>query len=408
MIKPDKQYKNVKRIGLLLTASLLLNGCAGILENRSAAWAVKRKGPSVPIFSMKTDLTSSLTCMDHLLYNLGYETMPVFVEDIYDDSGKLKVGSRNMMITALTKMSRRSKAYQVYTYGIKDTGNLISLFANAGRADPFLNIPALTIKGSITQFDKAIDLRQIGGSVGFSDVAVSKNKDGDEITLANQSTEYYVGFGGSSQSSLLGLDLVLIKSFDMTVVPGVFSNNAMALLKHGRNYELEAIVEKTGFNLRYAFDRADAESQSFRNLIDLAAIELTGRLYKLPYWTCLSVDAEEIEEVQQELVDWYYDIRDQENLVSYLKLHMAFMGKYEGELDNIPDEGFVAALAQYTNGSWTFEDHGITSGLFRAVINDFMKWYVTSVAAAEKEEKEQNNILYKSEYLKYEKKRKKK
>lgn len=387
----------------LLSLSLVLflfQGCAPIVEDRSAYWATTRKGPSIPVFTMETDFSEPLACMDHLIYNLGYETMPVFVEDIDDDSGKLKVGSRNMMISALTKMSKRSKAYKIYTYGINDSKNLISLFANAGRADPYLNIPPLTIKGSITQFDKAIDLRQMSSTIGFSDIKVDRNNDGDEITLANKSNEYYLGLGASSQSSLLGLDLVLINSFDMSVMPGVYSNNAMALIKHGRNYEIEALVKKTGFNLRYAYDRADAESQSYRNLIELGAIELTGRLYKMPYWACLSIDPA-VKEIQSELIEWYYEVRDSGDLVSFLKMHLSFMGNYKGEIDNIPDQAFVSELKKYTNDNWKFNEEGtIPVGLFQAVINDFVDWYKKANESSQFEEKLENQMMLKKNHYK--------
>lgn len=383
-------------LGLILAT---LTGCSVALEDRSASWAKRQKGPITPAFSMRTDFSKSLACMDHLLYNLGYDTMPVFVENISDNSGKMRVGARNMMITALTKMSSRSNAFQIFTYGLEDSRNLITLFANAGRADPYLNIPALTIKGSITQYDKSVDMRQFGANLALSDIKVDRTTDNEEVKLVNQAIEVTSGIGGSSRADLLGLDLMMIKSYDMTVIPGVYSNNAVVLLSYGRSNNVEAVIKKKGFNLRYSYDRSDAPAQSFRNLIELSAIELTGRLYKLPYWTCLSINPN-LAEVQNEILDWYYDIRDQGKLVSYLKLHFAFMGKFNGPINEIATPKFMKVIRTYLAEDWVLDEQkDIPSGVFQAVVSDFVLWYRGADSNAVNKEKLRNKNMIKNSNL---------
>ena len=78
------------------------------------------------------------------------------------------------------------------------------------------------------------------------------------------------------------------------MLPGISASNSFSVVKLGDSNELSLSFEKVGAVLRSSESEAKALSDGLRALIELGAIELTGKLYELPYWECLaaSVDAD--------------------------------------------------------------------------------------------------------------------
>mgnify|MGYP003377281780 CR=1 FL=1 len=54
----------------------------------------------------------------------------------------------------------------------------------------------------------------------------------------------------------------------------------------------------------FATTRSEGTSQAARNMVELAAIEVVGKLTRLPYWQCLGMRDDE-PEVQRETEDWF-------------------------------------------------------------------------------------------------------
>lgn len=53
--------------------------------------------------------------------------------------------------------------------------------------------------------------------------------------------------------------------------------------------------------------RTEGQSQALRGLVELAVVELIGKLTKTPYWTCLGVsDPKANPETKLEMYDWYH------------------------------------------------------------------------------------------------------
>ena len=74
------------------------------------------------------------------------------------------------------------------------------------------------------------------------------------------------------------------------MLPGVTSRNSVVILKQGKGIDGDAAYHKFGINFSSALSKAEGNSQALRRLVELAVIELIGKLTKTPYWTCLGAD----------------------------------------------------------------------------------------------------------------------
>src|SRR5262249_46900582 len=119
--------------------------------------------------------------------------------------------------------------------------------------------------------------------------------------LDNQSVRHN---GEDTQASVLGIDLTLLTTPDMSVVPGTASRNSTGLFKNGRPYDGKPEIRKVGTTFGLSTSSGEMVGQSTRALAELAVVELFGRLARVPYWSCLGM-TEAHEGVSAEIQDWY-------------------------------------------------------------------------------------------------------
>jgi hypothetical protein len=86
-------------------------------------------------------------------------------------------------------------------------------------------------------------------------------------------------------------------------------------------------------------------------LIELGAIELYGRMLKLPYWTCLGAsDQDPI--VSSEINDWWEELagdpRNTGRLMGYLQYQMRAQGVYDGEINGRGSEALLRGVRAYS------------------------------------------------------------
>ena len=105
--------------------------------------------------------------MDTLLLDYGVRDITMLAEDIIDETKKLNAGTRDMLISAVSDMTRRSRAVRLVAFG-KDTTNVISFLASAQSAAAYQAIPQYDIKGSVSQFDENLIQNQKDLGIGFA------------------------------------------------------------------------------------------------------------------------------------------------------------------------------------------------------------------------------------------------
>ena len=89
--------------------------------------------------------------------------------------------------------------------------------------------------------------------------------------------------------------------------------------------------------------------EALRGLVELATVELVGKLTKTPYWTCLGVsDPMKNEETRLEMFDWYHSMAGTRvELIGYFQNQMRRRGFYDGPIDGEFNPAIDEAIAAY-------------------------------------------------------------
>lgn len=315
---PSSVKKCVATVLIVVNTLGLLSGCASMTDTRSPTvdgYNQVRVAPMLPINRTVTNFNDGLRCMDGQLALYGVAAS-LIIEDLNDRTQKVPAGTTDMFISAISQMTRRSHAIRAVAFS-DDTKNLTGFMMRAGSKEAFQveNIPTYTVRGSITQFD---------------DNLAKKTSDGGLTLGIGQKSFLGVGASKSSSVNMVALDLAVVRAKDFSIVPGVNSRNSAAILQEGWGVDGEASYKKLGVNFMTSFSKSDGKSVALRNLVELSAIELIGKLNKLPYWKCLGVSSTQ-PEVAAEIEDWHQSMSSGEKVAFYMR-HFRAMGL-------IPDDG---------------------------------------------------------------------
>ncbi len=356
MFPTSKQSQSISRPERLFRRALIALSCAAVLggcatanelteydETVRARAEVKRNPKDLPKLN-STGFKSALRCMDYLMISYGVKNLSILVEDIADSTRKVSAGPKDMVISAVSQMSRRSRAIQLVAYSINDQtlGAIIGL----GTRDRLIeNAPDFTIRGSVSQFDDSVVKKQ--GEAGLNIGAVT--------------------LGGAVQGSadILGLDLSIIETTSLLLVPGATSTNSMQIVNKGGGGDGEVNTRKLGL-----LDANDGHLRklwgvALRTLIELATIELIGKLTKIPYWSCLGAPAES-REVAAEISDWWETLAgDVESLAAYFQQQMIARGLYEGTINGIIDDSLIHSIRIYKQAMGLPADESLNLEFFK-------------------------------------------
>ncbi len=288
-----------------------------------------RPAPSGPLASPQRNVTyfnDGLRCMDEMLFRYGVRDVSVMIEEMQDNSRRLGAGTRDMMVSAISDMTRRSRGIRLVTFG-QDNQNIVQLLSIAQKLNDFKVVPQFDIRGSITQFDEGVEQRQTGFGASLPIIGAR--------------------FSSTTQSSVLGFDASVVSTNDLTLVPGASSKNIVTVTRTDRGLS-DGQAKISNGNLAFAFTvgRTEGVAQSLRNMVELATIELTGKLLRLPYWSCLNLDPAN-PEIKREMEDWFFAMRGGAEATQFFQDQLRNRRFYDGPVDGKPNAAFDAALAAY-------------------------------------------------------------
>ena len=341
----------VRRFAAAFACALSLAACQTLEVKREThdKTAAVAKGPESAPFRSITGFSSALRCMDHLMIDYGVRDVTMLVEELADATKKINAGTRDMLITAMSDMTKRSRAVRLVAYG-KDSTNVISFLQSAQRQSAYDVIPQFDIKGSITQWDENLirDQKDLGVSLRpFVNLGISRD----------------------AASSILALDLSVLRTDDLSLLPGVTSRNSVVILRHGKGFDGDAAYHKFGISYAMNFSQSEGQSQALRGLVELAVIELMGKLTRTPYWSCLGADASANEEIRQEMADWYYAMASTpRELISYFQYQMRRRGFYQGPVDGAFNPAIDEAIANYRAALGLSREAVIDQGFFQSFL----------------------------------------
>lgn len=314
---------------IALSAALsaaLLAGCATGPSKQAVADVRARQNPVDRSQRSITNFTPALRCMDEWMFKAGTRDVTMMMEEMRDATQKVPVSARDMMTSAISDMTRRSRAVRLSVFG-SDQGNLAQLLQQAQKTQAFSVIPEFNLRGTISQFDE--DVQRQASSFGL---------------LAERA--FGVRLSNETRFSVLGFDAALVRTDNFTLVPGASSKNTTVVAKRSAGAG-DGQGRLLGAGAVFSFDaaRAEGNAQAARNMIELAAVELVGKLIHAPYWQCLGLPDDQ-PEVARELEDWFFSMDEAERIAFY-KDRMRERRWFDGAIDGTPSPEFDQALADY-------------------------------------------------------------
>jgi hypothetical protein len=272
-----------------------------------------------------TSFTPALRCMDELMFRTGTRDVTLMMEELRDATQKVPVSTRDMMTSAISDMTRRSRAVRLSVFG-NDQQNLVQLLQTAQKTSPFATVPEFNLRGTISQFDE--DVQRNAASFG----------------LVQQL--FGLRFGNEARFSVLGFDAAVVRTDSFTLVNGVTSKNTTVIAKRDASAgDGQARILGSAAVFSFSAARSEGAAQAARNMVELAAIELVGKLIRAPYWQCLGTP-DDHPEVQREIEDWFLSMSDGERTV-LAKTRLRDRRYFDGALDATRNAGFQTALASY-------------------------------------------------------------
>jgi hypothetical protein len=251
--------------------------------------------------------------MDAMLLDHGVRDLSVVVEDLADPQQKAQAGTKDMLVAAVSDMTQRSRSIRLVA-GNSGGGQTVAVMNQAQKPDAHAVAPQFALRGTLRTLD-----------------------------------------GGRT----ISMDLALLTTQDMSVVPGTATQNA-ALLRNG-NAEFvkfgQAIVVPAG-----------GVAHAQRAVAELASIELFGRLTKVPYWSCLGARTDNAA-VASEIQDWYDAMAARPaEIVTYFQQQLRLRQVYDGPIDGTVSPAFKDAVVRTRDALGLSREPKLSLDLFKAYL----------------------------------------
>lgn len=345
----------------MLTAAFGLYGCSVTHQVEIPEKVLDTSPPDIPVRNI-TAFTPALVCMDQML--LDKNVNPIYVTtapipDFSESRGAAGYGAREMLISALSEMTRKSGAIRYVAYD-RSTPDIIALNSVHPKKQNF-RAPDFFIRGAVTQIDSSPWSMQKGGSANAE--TVTNDVHGTGYSSSN-----------SAQISTVSLDLNMGMVSTYEIIPGISSANSLSVTKTGKSDEVSLSFWKVGALYNINEHQATAMSTALRTLSEVGVIELFGELYGVPYWQCLSkVDGQNSVDLQIQAI---YQEMDKVSRMEFISQELRRQGYLEevdlvlvqGEL--IMSDDFRAALAHYRADRNLFGNTLINFHLFAEIYRD--------------------------------------
>jgi peptidoglycan hydrolase-like protein with peptidoglycan-binding domain/curli biogenesis system outer membrane secretion channel CsgG len=292
-----------------------------------------------------TSFTPALDCMDDLFASFGVKNVVITSAGIPDATSEVKAGTKDMLISAMSRMSVKSHAFAFVDFDQTQT-DVALLQQIAGFSKKFV-APSYYIRGAITQLDSGVISNQVGAGLSVSGVDLGISKD---LVVSVVSVDLNLGYLASRQ-----------------IMPGISANNSVAVSRSGVGGDVGAKIGKAGVSFNLNMNKSEGMHSAVRSLIELSVIEISGKLAQVPYWRCLSIEQTNPEMVA-EAKSWYDAMSPQERVV-FTQRALASKGYYSGAINGIYDGSTKAASARYQADHMLIADGRLDFQLYQSLIN---------------------------------------
>ena len=330
---------SIFRHAVLWPCVLALSACAinpGLSDRKDIIEkGITEQSPLVSPTKSASAMREGLACMDRMLAAEHVPSTLIAVKSIPDPSGLFSTGTKDMVITALSRMSRTSQAFRVVDYEVdalkQDTvQTMTSLLLNNGQIE--LRKPQIYVTGSISFGDKTVVSKR--RSIG--------------VSTANTDT----GYSWDVLGSVVGLDLHLGDMNSRTLYPGLDSANELVVATGGKGVELGGRatglprhIYRMGVQYEVNADNNQGAGAAVRLLVDLATIELVGKWAKVPYWQCVDYEQNH-PEFKRQMRTWFED-QSVTDRITLAQRVLQSQGTWKGGIDGKDSTLLRNAIASY-------------------------------------------------------------
>ena len=322
---------------------LFASACSTVFPNPELA--TTQVQPRTPVVRNITSFTSALRCMDDLLQSYGKTDIVITSDGLPDKTGQITSGTKEMMISAISRMSARSGAFRFVDVD-RTQDSIFWIQQNWIGVRDGLVAPNYYIRGAITQVDARVMTDSIG--TGLSLPWLSLGVALDQLV------------------SVVSMDLNIGDVVTRQIIPGLSSTNSIAVVKTGKGGDTEGLIGKAGLFFEVSGDRSQGSHQSVRTLVELGLIEVLGKLTRVPYWRCLQIDSTNPQMIT-EARDWF-DRMGRVERVQLVQDALHRYGIFHGEADGENTRELENAVSRYQDENDLSADGRIDFDLYYSLL----------------------------------------
>ena len=270
---------------------LFLSGCATPMNPRKDAefqsYAYTTNRPVIRPTRSLSSFSESLMCMDRMLRESQLPTTLITSKSIPDFSSRVPAAAKDMIITALSQMSRLSHAFRYVDYEV-----------DIARQDTVQNLTTILLNNNQMQLQRPA--LYVSGAIAYVDQNVINNR----FDVGTSASRLDTGYSQSKNATVIGLELHLGDFRTRTLIPGLDSANEVIIGGAGQGLDLAGRIGDYGVKFNVGRDYSIGAGGALRTLIDLGMIEMVGKWARVPYWQCLTLEQTH-PDFQRQMRDWF-------------------------------------------------------------------------------------------------------
>ena len=330
----------IRVIGTLACIAMLvlLTACATPANVRNdtkfQSYASVADRPAMrPVRSM-SNFSESLMCMDRMFREAQLPTTLITSKQIPDFSTRVAVATKDMIITALSQMSRLSNAFRYVDYEV-----------DIARQDTVQNLTTILLNNNQIQLQRPA--LYFSGAIAFVDQNVLNNR----TDLGTSGTRLDTGLSQNRNATIVALEFHLGDFRSRTLIPGLDSANEVVIGNGGQGLDLAGRIGRYGVQFNVGRDYTQGTGAAVRTLVELATIELVGKWARVPYWQCLTLEQTN-PNFQRQMRDWYDEGSPlvYNNLVQRSLVSQGYLINQSSAL-NADSAELIAALGKFQSDS---------------------------------------------------------
>ncbi len=341
----DQRFEKTRLIIAGLSVTGMLAACVTDPPKPETATVVA--AVKTPVAKTVTNFTPALRCMDDLMLAYGKKDIVITTAGLPDSTGRVMAGTKEMLISAASRMSIKSRALSFIDYDT-ERNDLLALFQDIQAAGAFQHkLPNYYIRGAITQLDEnAIDSQRGGGiALPWLDLGMSK----DQV------------------SSVVSMDMNIGETTTRMILPGMSASNSLVVTRAGDSKDAGGKIGKVGFSFNMSLNKAEGLGSGVRALVELGMIEVIGKLTNVPYWKCLEID--KTNPLMLEQAREWYDAMTPADRIKLVQRKLGGMNYYSGAINGATSRELSSAIGKYQAENQLVADGRINFDLYYSLLD---------------------------------------